>query len=336
MTKVSLNYSDNTFMRIDKHEIHLQTTNQVTQTNQTNQSENIRIGELMVQETETNENKIYGKSAEVEINNSEKSAIPGFVQNKIIIKTKDGKEFSVNLFVQGNTDPAQAKKLTEKLTKVIANLPPKTLDDMQQEMKHITICPNIIVNNKALALAIAPLNQIYLSASNMAELSEAEIENTLIHEQGHLADRIEGMFAGNFSRYFEKEFSELINALNQDPNINTNTHTCSRVGEFFADYYLHKNGTHTKEHRSEEIFYKLEAYKDDFQNLTETELFAVYGENVDMVKNIAKKWAPMSEQFDQYFRRLGEGDWDRINEKAAPMSVEQIIERNKKILDSEK
>lgn len=307
------------------------TTPQTIGAVKTNQAEEIRIGDYLVQNSETNPNTVYGKNAEVTLNESQKASImPGFTQQEIQIKTATGVEFRINLHVQKNADQEGVKKLTDKLNRVISNLPPKVLEDMKEEVRHITICPSIIVNKEAKALAMGELNQIFLSVEKMAELSEKEIEETITHEQGHLADRLEGTFAGKGSKYMKKSFTALKETTTPELGFEKDSYTLSNASELFADYYLYKCGNPSEGHRSKEVFDKLENYNNDVTTLTEEELQAKYGENTQAVKNVAEKWGAIKKELDFYLGNVQSGEYPRVNEKAVPHSIEQMLEINEK------
>ena len=83
-------------------------------------------------------------------------------------------------------------------------------------------------------------------------------------------------------------------------------------------------------HRSKEVFDKFENYNNDVTTLTEEELQAKYGENTQAVKNVAEKWGAIKKELDFYLGNVQSGEYPRVNEKAVPHSIEQMLEINEK------
>ena len=298
----------------------------------TNKQNEISIGDYLVQNSaETNSNSINGKTAEVVLSpNIKKSVIPGFTKQNIAVRTLEGVEFNVTLHVQANTNKEQVKELSDKLCKVISNLPPQVLSDMKEETRHITICPNIIHRKDAKAMAVGELNQIFLSAELLAGTTEKDLEETLIHEQGHLIDRREGTFAGKWSTYCQKDFDAVKELATSELGFEVDLYTLSNTRECFADYYLYKCGKPSDEHESKVIFEKLEYYSNEVASLSNEELQATYGENTDKVKDIAKKWKILRNNFDFLLTGTQSGKYPRLVETAQPLSIESMLEINEK------
>lgn len=319
-------------MKINNDGIVYNTTQGISNIDKTNTNQN--IGELMVQNSGSTQtqNNIIGKNAEVNLEKTpHKSTLPGFTEQKIHIKTASGIEFDVSLHTQASIDREKANQFKEKICRVISNFPPKVLEDMKAEMKHITLCPNIILNKDALALGVCEINQIFLSTDKMADLSEKEIEETLIHEQGHLADRLEGTFAGKGSKYMKKSFDALKEVCTPEFGFEENSYTLSNTSEFFADYYLYKNGEPSNKHRGKQFFDLLENYSNDVNKLTEIELLEKYGEKTLAIKDIVTKWSAIKKELDFYLKNVQSGDYPRANEKAKPHTIEQMVEINERI-----
>ena len=293
--------------------------------------EEVRIGDYLANNSSevTNSNSASGKSAEVELSNKiEKSIIPGFTKQNITIKTASGVEFNATLHVQANTDKEQAKILSDKITKIVSNLPPQVLEDIKEELRHITICPNIILNKDAKALAVSELNQIFLSAEVLSGASEKDIEETITHELGHLIDRREGTFEGKWSEYCKNSFDNLKKSLTPDLGFEKDVYTMSNPRECFADYYLYKCGAPSDNHRSKQLFDKLQTYYNDVSNLSSEELQAKYGENTNAVKSAAEKWSKLQKEFDFVLTGTQSGKYQRLKESVEPLSIEQMTEIN--------
>ena len=318
-------------MKIGNSEI---LTTLVTATEKSRDSKNseIKLFESNGENLGTVSNTAQGVSADVTINkNIEESSILGFSKQKIQINTLQGQSFEINLFIQGTADAEKIKILSEKIAKVMSNLPEKALVDMQKECRHIFILKNIPHNSQAKGLAIGPLNQIFLSSDLTFELSKEELSDTLIHETGHLIDQTNCKFTGKASNINKRAFTALKELLTSDLGFDPESHSLASISEFFADYYLNKIGSPSKNHRCVALFNKLDEYKKAFETLEEEAFNNKYGEQSEKIKLIAKKWEKLEGDFIYFLTNIDNGEVERIDENAQPMSLEQIEERNQQI-----
>lgn len=219
-------------------------------------------------------------------------------------------------------------KITTKLAKVIAELPPQYLDDLSQECKHIMLTNDIIYNKDAVALAIGPLNQIFLSASKIETLSEKEYAEVLIHETGHLIDQTNCSMTGKATKWYKMEFEDLKKSISDDLGFDTEIHSLDSVSEFFADYYLNTVYDVSEKHRSNKLFKLLNGYQTDVNNLSTEELEKKYGDKKQRVIELSKKWQSVKKDFDYFLNNIHSGSIERADEEAKPMNFEQINEHN--------
>lgn len=292
---------------------------------------NIQIFETKDQNQSVLFKSAQGISADVELSSVEKSAIPAFNKQRLQIKTTQGQVFNINVFIQSSADIEKVDKLSKTLTKTLSNLPLNILEDMQKECKHIFILKNIPHNIEAKALAIGPLNQIFLSSDKVVDLSEEELSDTLTHETGHLIDQTNCHFTGKASNMNKRSFATLKELLTPDLGFDQKSHSLANVSEFFADYYLKKSGFPSKNHRCISLFNKLDEYKNDFKLLDEEALNSKYGKHSEKIRLIAKKWAKLENDFIYFLTNINSGEVERMDENAKPMSLEQIDERNQRI-----
>ena len=129
----------------------------------------------------------------------------------------------------------------------------------------------------------------------------------------------------------KKSFDALKEVCTPEFGFEENSYTLSNTSEFFADYYLYKNGVPSYEHRAKQLFDRLETYSSDVNNLSETELIEKYGENTSKIKNVVNKWVTMKKELDFYLGNVQSGDYPRANEKAKPHTIEQMVEINERI-----
>ena len=156
----------------------------------------------------------------------------------------------------------------------------------------------------------------------------SHLEETLIHEQGHLLDRREGTFAGKWSQYCKKNFNALKEVTTPDFGFEKDSYTMSSVSECFADYYLYKCGFPSDDHRGKIFFDTLEKYYNDVSALSDEELQAKYGDKTDSIKDIAQKWKALQSEFDFLLEGTQSGKYKRAEETVIPLSIEQILEYN--------
>ena len=304
-----------------------------------NSQNDVRIGDYLVQNSEggIEAHSLKGKSAEVTLSQKvQKSLMPGFTKQNISIKTAGGVEFNITLHVQASTDKEQVQSITEKLCRVFSNLPPQVLDDMKEELRHVTICPNIVHNKDAIALAISELNQVFLSAERLSTLSDKEVEETLIHEIGHLIDRREGTFEGKWSQYCQKNFEALKSVATPELGFEKDSYTMSNTSECFADFYLYKCGAPSENHRGRQFFERLDNYLNDVSTLSKEELQVKYGDNTNSIIDVAEKWKAFYSEFNFILTGTQSGKYPRLLEVVEPLSIEQMLEINAKSLQEQK
>lgn len=312
-------------MRINNNEIaNLATFSEKVGT--TNNKE-IKVFETNIEEKNVL-NTTIGTSAEVNVSNAKAAKIPGFTEQKLQIKNLEGQAFEINLFIQGSADPEKVKQLSEKLTKTLSNLPTNTLEDLQKECKHIFILKNIPHNTQAKALAIGPLNQIFISSDRMAEEPEEELANTITHELGHLVDRTNMKGNEQCSKLHVDAFKNVKNTLINDLGFDSEFHSLDKPSELFADYYLYKSGNSSENHRCRKIFDTLRAYKTDVENLTPKEFNTKYGEKSEKINFLISEWSKLESNYDAFLKYLDKGTIPRMNEEAQPLSLEQIQKIN--------
>ena len=314
-------------MRIDSNEILKTTVAKAENTNTTNNTD-IQLFESKEQQQSVLSKTTQGTNADVELGKIENSAIPGFSKQCLQIKTTQGEVFNINVFIQSSADIEKVDKLSKTLTKTLSNLPLNILEDMQKECKHIFILKNIPHNIEAKALAIGPLNQIFISSDRMSEEPEEELANTITHELGHLVDRTNTSGNEQCSKLHVKAFNNVKNTLINDLGFNPESHSLAKPSEMFADYYLYQRGNPRNNHRCIELFDTLLAYKADVETLTSEELNSIYGEKTEKIKFVVSEWKKLEKNYDAFLEFLDKGTLSRIKEDAQPMSLEQIEEIN--------
>ena len=317
-------------MRVENNEVHWNSNTDGIKTVKPQNNTNIEIGKLLTSNTvkTTNDKTVKGTSATVVAQQQAESEMIGFNTQKLNITTAEGVTFTLDLHIskicfKDNTE------LTERLSKVLSNLPPKVLMDIKEECKHIVIPENIIYNKEAKGLALGPLNQIFLSADKLKELSNQEISETLVHELGHLVDYHSSSFGmSHGTKSYQREFSALKELISKDLGFDTEAHSFSGVKELFADYYLYNNFNVSDKHRSKQIFDLLTTYKNDVSTLSEEELKEKYDNKTNDVIELSNKWKALERQFKYYLGNVEDPEIvDRMNEDAKPMTFEQLDEK---------
>ncbi len=272
-----------------------------------------------------------GKNAEVTLKDSDsKFQVPGFTAQKIDISVPGKENITINLFTANNIKKEDIVKIKQKLVDTISNLPPEVLEDLNQECKHILITNNIIYNKDALALAIGPLNQIFLSASQMKDLSEERFAETLVHENGHLVDQTNCSITGKATKWYKKEFEDFKNSITKDLGFDVETHSLDSVSELFADYYLNTVYEVSEEHRANKLFTLLEQYQNDVNTLSREDLETKYGDKTDNIIELVEKWNKIDNGFAYVLGNINSGEIERANISAEPLNFEQIEEHNNK------
>lgn len=316
-------------MRVENNQINpTQHSNSVT-TSTTTQKQNFKIGKLLVSGASKTANKsISGKNANINIEQQTNSVMIGFNSQKLNITTADGENFTIDLHISNSCINDNAE-LTERLSKVLSNLPPNVLKDIKEECKHIVIPQNIIYNKEAKGLAIGPLNQIFLSADKLKEMTNQEISETFVHEIGHLIDEHSSSFTkGKATNSYTRKFNTLKEFMTEDLGFDRNAHTFKGTNEFFADYYLYNNLEVSNKHRSKAIFDLLTTYRNDVETLSYEELSAKYPDKADNIIELNKNWKSLEKDFKYYFENLEDPEIVyRMNENAHPMSFEQLDEK---------
>ena len=263
-------------------------------------------------------------------NKADKSIIPGFVKQNLQIKTKNGKIFNISLHIEGKINNETLQKSIFTLMTALSNIPENVLEDIAIECKHIVLSENIVFNKQASAMAIAPLNQMFISAEKLAEMNEDECKTTVVHELGHLVDHSKG---GNATKYYTDEFSGLKNLLTENLGFKPDSHMFDNCREFFADYYTYKAGliVDTPTRKAKTQFDLLEQYAYDVKNMNETELKAKYQDRALEIKNLVTAWEILKTDFDYYLGELTNNnikESDRADTSREPMNYEQLIEHN--------
>ncbi len=294
------------------------------------------IGEYLNESTAA-DNVVQGKGAAVSADERYSSSnIPGFMMKKVSVTLKNNTSFSFNLHIAKNVDAEKLDQITELLTRVVSNLPEACLKDFSEECTNILITETIPNNKRASALAIGPLNQIFLSAHYLSMMSDSKCAETLVHEIGHLVDQTNCSFTRRATKYYKKDFEKLKQNLTEELRFDTQSHTLSSIGEFFADYYLTKRLKVSDDNRSKIVFEKLNQYSEDVKNLSDIELRDKYGDNTEQIINISDVWQDMKNDFEFFLKNIDSGVVERMDENANPMSFEQIQERNKRVLAKRK
>lgn len=319
-------------MKIGNNEIFKTTEATPANINSTNSRE-IMLFKTEEQNQVVKNNTTQGLNADVETGNTKTSAIPGFAKQQLQIRTLQGQTFNINLFIQGSANPEKVKQLSEKLTKTLSNLPANILEDMQKECKHIFILKNIPHNVKAKALAIASLNQIFISSDRMAEESEESLADTITHELGHLVDSTKTTSNEQCSKLHVEAFNNIKNTLINDLGFDPESHSLAKPSEMFADYYLYTQGNPSENHRCRALFDTIFNYKADIENLTSEEFSAKYGEKSEKIRFVISEWGRLERNYEAFLQYLDKGRMARMDENAQPMSLEQIqevIDKNQK------
>ena len=320
-------------MRVENTNINsTQKSNNIANTS--SQSQNIEIGKLLASnsvKTQSSNKTINGSNASITIERQENSSIPGFNTQKLTIKPSDGLSFTIDLHID-NSCNAENQNLTEKISKIISNLPSNVLEDLKEECKHIAIPKNIVYNKEAKGLAIGPLNQIFLSADRMKDMTNAEVSDTLIHELGHLIDYHKSSFGiGEATNSYKREFNKLKTNITKDLGFDTEAHTFKGVNELFADYYLYQSSKVSDNHRSKAIFDLLNSYKNDVETLSSEELQSKYGEKTSSIIELTNNWKTMERQFKYYLGNVNDPEIvDRMDETKTPMNLEQLNQQIEK------
>jgi len=278
---------------------------------------------------------VTGTSATVNLDTgNSKSIVPGFEQRKLVIKTQKGNSFTINLHVSQDMAPEMLQEMLPKLVKSFANMPEDVLNNYSVECKHILLADEIPYNKDAKALAIGPLNQIFISAEKFSMMREEDCMSTLVHELGHLIDYSQNPFImGKATDCNKKEFSNLALAVSKDSGYDYDMYMLSSGSELFADYYAYRSGvlvdSNTRNSKSQ--IDRFEAILSDSQNLNEEALSEKYQCDVQVVKDIANAWGKIKHTMDYYLSNVESGlvtIEERANLSRKPMNFAQIDEHN--------
>ena len=285
-------------------------------------------------ESEENQNHDIvsdGISATVSIeDNAKNSIVPGFTQYHLSIVTKDNKQFNINLHIAKNINKDDLDKTIKRLVRVLSNMNQEALENLGIELKNILLTNEIMFNKNATAQAVAPLNQVFVSAKNFANMSDEECLATITHELGHLIDHSKDFtIKGKATKFWEKEFSALKNSLKAELGFKTDSHMFDSCSELFADYYAYKTGAmiDTPTRKAKTHFDLLEKYLSDIQNLTDDELKAKYGDTLNSMKEAALSYKKLKGAFEYYLSNISNGSVsikDRADISKEPMSYEQL------------
>lgn len=304
----------------------------------TKNSSNIKLFNIKSEENKNNDIVADGENACVSIeDNAKNSIVPGFTQYHLSIVTKDNKQFNINLHIAKNINKDDLDKTIKRLVRVLSNMNQDALDNLGIELKNILLTNEIMFNKNATAQAIAPLNQVFVSTKNFANMSDEECLATITHELGHLIDHSkDSTIRGKATKFWDREFNDLKNSLNTELGFKTDSHMFDNCSEFFADYYAYKTGAmiDTPTRKAKTQFNLMEKYLSDIKNYTDDELNAKYGGNIDSVKKVALSYKKLKSEFEYYLSNINNGSInieDRADENMEPMNYEQLSElQNKK------
>ena len=308
----------------------------VNNTNSTSKKNDSSTKLLFNIEPEENKNNAIvadGKSANVIIEDHAKNSIvPGFIQYNLSIATKDNKQFNINLHIAKNINKDDLDKTIKRLVRVLSNMNQNALNNLGIELKNILLTNEIMFNKNATAQAVAPLNQVFVSAKNFANMSDEECLATITHELGHLIDHSkDSTIRGKATNFWEREFSDLKKSLKAELGFKTDSHMFDSCSEIFADYYAYKTGamidTPTRKARTQ--FDLLENYLSDIQNHTDDELKAKYGDTLNSMKEAALSYKKLKGAFEYYLSNIANGNIsikDRADVDMKPMNYEQLSE----------
>lgn len=252
--------------------------------------------------------------------------LPGCNLKTLTIKTADV-NVNIKLYVSNKIDEDKLNKIHAKLTKALKNMPPNVLEDFSKECRTIIVVDEIMLEKHAYAQAIGPLDQIFLSASKMSELSDEDFETTITHELGHLIDNYYGL-GSICSMNYQHEFEDLKSLMTEELGFNTSSHTLDNVREFYADNYLSANYDLPDNHRAKNIFSLLNQYSEDVKTLPQEELKTKYADKTDKIISLINKWNVLHDGFAFYKNNINNGVLDRMGD-ANPQTYEQIIESQK-------
>ena len=307
--------------------------NNTNSTSKKNDSSTKLLFKIESEENKNNDIVANGDNACVSIeDNAINSIVPGFTQYNLSIVTKDNKQFNINLHIAKNINKDDLDKTIKRLLRVLSNMNQDALDNLGIELKNILLTNEIMFNKNATAQAIAPLNQVFVSAKNFANMSDEECLATITHELGHLIDHSkDSMIRGKATNFWEREFSDLKKSLKAELGFKTDSHMFDSCSEFFADYYAYKTGAmiDTPTRKAKTQFDLLEKYLSDIKNYTDDELKAKYGDNLDSVKEVALSYKKLKGEFEYYLSNINNGYInieDRADEKMEPMNYEQLSE----------
>lgn len=272
-----------------------------------------------------------GNSATVKLNDEvESSILPNYVQQKVSIQLKNGDKFDIPIHISSNIDAETNQKALKNLTKTLSNIPKNVLKDLNVECKNIILSPNILFNKAATAQAFPALNQMLVSANNLAQMSEGESATTIVHELGHLVD--DSKEIGKATKFYGKEFDTLKKLATSELGFKEDSHMYDKCSEFFADYYAFNAGVlvDTPTRKAKTQFDLFENYLKDFENLSEKDFNAKYKDKGNDIKQVASAWKDLKHNFDYYLRNVNDGSLsneDRADSRREPMSPEQIAEK---------
>lgn len=263
--------------------------------------------------------------------------LPGMKTKLITINTSSGVNCNIKLYTAQNIDDQTVKNIETKLTNALKNMPENVLDDFAKECRTLVLLDEISIEKRAYALAMGPLDQIFLSASKMENLSDEGFETTIVHELGHLIDNYyqimhgaQGIQSTVASIIYQRDFDKLKKMMSEELGFDTSSHTLDNVKEFYADAYLDSNYDLPQSHRAKNIFDLLKKYDNDVKNLTLEELEEKYEQNTEKIKELVNQYDKLKSGFNYYRGNIDADDQYLRIDKHEPMTLEQIIESNLK------